>query len=175
MRKSHLESLVKKKHTACGRLVGSLPMADDGDLPSQVCLSCIAQIEQQMYESDIVLADINLPTLGGTWRWPDPAGERRAAILSQTLSEDEILEFAEAMWGVESMERLGIKLAEECGEVAGAIVKIEEGRKTLEDLDDELGDVLIVLSKFAAKRGTTLDDLRAERFAMIKERALHGG
>lgn len=86
-------------------------------------------------------------------------------------TETEILEFATAKWGEKSMERLLTKLAEETGEIAGAIIKIPEGRATEQDLDDELGDALIVLSQFAARRGTTLEALRARRFETIKERA----
>lgn len=86
-------------------------------------------------------------------------------------TETQILDFATEQWGEKSMERLVNKLAEETGEIAGAIVKIPEGRATTEDLDKELGDALIVLSQFAAKRGTTLDALRSKRFEQITARA----
>ena len=87
-------------------------------------------------------------------------------------TEKEILEFATAQWGEKTMERLANKLAEETGEIAGAVVKIPEGRATDDDLDKELGDALIVLSQFAAKRATTLENLRSRRFEQIKARAL---
>jgi len=86
-------------------------------------------------------------------------------------TEQQILDFATAQWGEKTMERLANKLAEETGEIAGAIVKIPEGRATENDLVKELGDALIVLSQFAAKLGTTLEILRAARFAQIQERA----
>ena len=86
-------------------------------------------------------------------------------------TEDKILAFATQQWGKRSLEGLGLKLGEESGEVLGALAKIPEGRATLMDLDDELGDALIVLSQIAAERGTTLWDLRAKRFAKIQLRA----
>lgn len=69
------------------------------------------------------------------------------------------------------MEGLASKLAEETGEIAGAVVKIPEGRTTAAELDQELGDALIVLAQFAARRHTTLESLLNHRFAQIKERA----
>lgn len=90
--------------------------------------------------------------------------------------EREILAFAEEQWGNKTLERLANKLAEETGEVAGAVVKIPEGRATHEDLDKELGDVLIVVAQFAVKRGTTLDRLLLSRYGQIRKRAhLAGG
>ena len=87
-------------------------------------------------------------------------------------TEEEILEFATAQWGAKDLPAIGLKVAEEAGEVAGALVKIPEGRAKWEDLDKEVGDLLIVLSQIAAKRGWTLFQLRAARFEQIKERAL---
>jgi NTP pyrophosphatase (non-canonical NTP hydrolase) len=89
--------------------------------------------------------------------------------------EEEILEFANSQWGEKTWEGLGLKLGEEAGEVAGAIVKIPEKRATLEDLDLEVGDTLIVLSQIAARLGTTLEALQAKRFEQIKERASKRG
>jgi NTP pyrophosphatase (non-canonical NTP hydrolase) len=90
-------------------------------------------------------------------------------------TEEKILQFATEQWGPKDLSGLVMKLAEECGEIAGACVKIPEGRSTFEDLDKELGDALIVLSQFAAQRETTLEELRAERFAQIQERAKKRG
>lgn len=87
-------------------------------------------------------------------------------------TEIEILQFAEDQWGERTLELIGLKVAEEAGEIAGAIVKIPEGRLTWADLDKEVGDLLIVLSQIAAKRGWTLEQLRTQRFEQIKERAL---
>ena len=85
--------------------------------------------------------------------------------------EEEILEFSNSQWGEKTWEGLGLKLAEESGEVAGELVKIPEGRATWEGVDLEVGDTLIVLSQIAARRGTTLEALRAKRFVQIQERA----
>lgn len=87
-------------------------------------------------------------------------------------TEDDILDFAERNWGSKTLAGIALKLAEETGEIAGACVKIPEGRATVSELDKELGDALIVLSQLAAKRGRTLEDLRAQRFEEIKVRAL---
>ena len=86
--------------------------------------------------------------------------------------ERQIFEFSTERWGIKTLEGLGLKVAEEAGEVAGALSKIPERRATLEDLDDEVGDLLIVLSQVAAKRGTTLEALRQRRWEIIKERPL---
>ncbi len=53
--------------------------------------------------------------------------------------ETEILEFATEQWGEKSLDGIGLKVAEESGEVAGALVKIPEGRATFEDLEKEVG------------------------------------
>lgn len=86
-------------------------------------------------------------------------------------TEDEILEFAEKQWGPRTLEKLANKLAEECGEVAGAVVKLEEDRATELDLINEIGDALIVLSQFAAKYHLSLEDIRAMRLSEIYSRA----
>jgi len=86
-------------------------------------------------------------------------------------TEREILEFCNSRFGVKDMNGMAAKLAEECGETCGALVKIQEERATFDDLEAEVGDVLIVLSQIAANRGTTLEGLRAKRFLQIKERA----
>lgn len=85
--------------------------------------------------------------------------------------EAEILEFATAQWGEKTLAAIGLKVGEEAGEIAGALVKIPEGRATDEDLDKEVGDLMIVLSQIAAKRGYTLEAVRAMRFEQIKARA----
>lgn len=62
------------------------------------------------------------------------------------------------------------KLAEEAGEVNGAVIKMSEGRKTETDLMDEMGDVLICLSVLAGRHDWTLDDLRARRLREVLAR-----
>lgn len=87
-------------------------------------------------------------------------------------TESIILDFAIQHWGEKTMAGRALKLGEESGEVQGAVSKIEENRATEADLDDEMGDVLIVLSQMAAMRGTTLEALRSKRFEFIKDRAV---
>lgn len=84
--------------------------------------------------------------------------------------EQTIYRFATAQWGEPTFDRIGLKLSEEVGEVAGALCKIPEERATFDDADDEVGDVLIVLAQYAHKRGTTLDELRDTRFKFIQKR-----
>lgn len=88
----------------------------------------------------------------------------------KTNIEDNITYFCENKWGIKSYEKLANKLAEESGEVCGAVVKIEENRCTFQDLENEIGDVLIVLSQFASKMNLTLEEIRNKRFLEIKNR-----
>lgn len=106
---------------------------------------------------------------GGYYLFNKP--EPLQASLGETTTESTILAFAVSQWGEKTLEGRALKLGEESGEVQGAISKLSENRATESDLDDELGDVLIVLSQIAAMRGTTLDALRAKRFEFIKARA----
>ncbi len=86
-------------------------------------------------------------------------------------TEEVIADFCVRQWGDKDRPWVGLKLAEESGEVCGALVKIPEGRATEEDLDKEIGDVLIVLSQLAAQKGLTLESLRECRFKQIVARA----
>lgn len=85
-------------------------------------------------------------------------------------TENQILKFATEQWGEKDLAGIGLKVGEEAGEVAGALVRIPEGRATFDDLEKEVGDLLIVLSQIAAKRDTTLESLRWKRFEQIKAR-----
>lgn len=76
-------------------------------------------------------------------------------------SEKEILDLAELLWGERSLSNIAMKLAEESGEVCGSIIKMADGRETIEDLAAEVGDVLFVVSQLAAKLGTTTQALLA--------------
>jgi NTP pyrophosphatase (non-canonical NTP hydrolase) len=80
--------------------------------------------------------------------------------------------FCDTTWPGRSTVEVAAKLAEECGEVAGALIRRAEGRKGGSDADIrlEIGDVLIVLSTIASRHGWDLDEIRTERFAAIKER-----
>lgn len=62
------------------------------------------------------------------------------------------------------------KLAEEAGEVCGAVIKESEGRALDEGLYEELGDVLIVASTIAHYRGWALSAVLADRFMSVRER-----
>lgn len=66
------------------------------------------------------------------------------------------------------------KLAEEAGEVCGALVKLHEGRGGPQEVADELGDVLLVVSTIAGHFGWTVDELRAKRWAYVQQRAVTG-
>ena len=86
--------------------------------------------------------------------------------------EQEIMEWRERRWPKPGDQTMWdtLKLAEEAGEVVAAVVKCHEGRLPIEELDIELGDLLIVMSALAARRGTTLEELRAKRWAEVRKR-----
>lgn len=86
------------------------------------------------------------------------------------VTEMGILSFAEAQWGVKSLDSVLLKACAELGEAADEVIKTGEGRSELVKADMEIGDVLVVLSQYAAKRGTTLDSLRAGAYAKCKQR-----
>lgn len=65
---------------------------------------------------------------------------------------------------------MGAKLAEEAGEVCGALIKRAEGRRTDLDLADELGDVLVCLTVIAGREGWTLHTLLADRLEAVLDR-----
>lgn len=96
----------------------------------------------------------------------------KPGVALSPVSELGILAFAQEQWGPRTFEKIALKACGECGEFAEAISKTEEGRATLEDADMEVGDVLFVLSQYAAKRGTTLDALRAKAYQKCKERVI---
>lgn len=83
-----------------------------------------------------------------------------------------IAQWQEQRWPITAADDrvIGAKLAEEVGEVCGALVKIAEGRRTLTDLADEMGDALIALSALAGRHGWTLENLRAARWAEVSTR-----
>jgi NTP pyrophosphatase (non-canonical NTP hydrolase) len=87
------------------------------------------------------------------------------------ISELGILAFAEEQWGLKTLQEVALKGCAEMGEVADALIKTAEGRSTYEEADMEVGDVMVVLSQYAAKRGTTLDALRAAAYQKCRERA----
>lgn len=93
------------------------------------------------------------------------ARERRPETL-----EGRIFRYVTDKWGPKSGVDIALKLVEECGEVAGAVVRMDEERGDVDKIADELGDVLIVASQLAFLLGSTLDEIRAERWRVIQER-----
>lgn len=85
-------------------------------------------------------------------------------------SAAEILAWHEAAWPDKPDITVGAKLAEEAGEVCGALIKRDEGRRTTADVLDELGDVAVVLNVLAARHDTTVDALLTRRFAEVRYR-----
>lgn len=85
-------------------------------------------------------------------------------------AEQAITEWYDVKWGDKDDRVVAAKLAEETGEVCGAFIKLAEGRRELADVQDELGDVLVVLSVLAGRHGWTLDELRDRRFAHVMDR-----
>lgn len=84
--------------------------------------------------------------------------------------EGRIFRYVTDKWGPKSGADIALKLAEECGEVAGAVVRMDEERGDVDGIADELGDLLIVASQLAFLLGGTLDEIRAERWRVIQER-----
>mgnify|MGYP001619360961 CR=1 FL=1 len=60
--------------------------------------------------------------------------------ITTTTLEVEILAFAVEQWGEKTPEKIGLKLAEETGEVCGALVKIPEKRSNLAKLQQEYAE-----------------------------------
>ena len=85
-------------------------------------------------------------------------------------TELEIAEWHDKRWNEKDDRVVAAKLAEECGEVCGALIKQHEGRRTDNDVRDEIGDVLVVLAVLAGRRGWTLADILADRYAEVKTR-----
>lgn len=68
-----------------------------------------------------------------------------------------------------------LKVSEETGELAGAVVKMNEGRRSLDDVRGEWGDVLITLLVLADHLGFDPDEALAERWAAVGQRDSRGG
>lgn len=63
-----------------------------------------------------------------------------------------------------------LKLGEEAGEVAGAVVRWTEDRGTKRAITDEMADVQIVLLRLADLLHIDLAEITAERWAEVRER-----
>jgi NTP pyrophosphatase (non-canonical NTP hydrolase) len=91
-------------------------------------------------------------------------------INQDTLLENHIAAEVRNRHGEKSFDQLALKLAEEAGEVVGAINKLADGRSVAADVDAEIGDVLIVLCQFAERRGCKLEDYLVQRWATVCSR-----
>lgn len=91
------------------------------------------------------------------------------------VSTAEVYAWHVGRFGEPDRSLVALKLAEETGEVCGAVVKRAEGAVRPEKglttwaewtahLHDEMGDVAIVLNVLAGREGTTVDELLARRF-----------
>ena len=85
-------------------------------------------------------------------------------------AEQQVLMWHDSKWGDKEERILALKLAEECGEVAGAYIKEAEGRLTSQDIRDEIGDVLVVLHVLAGRRGWNLSGIFEDRFGEVRHR-----
>ena len=85
--------------------------------------------------------------------------------------EQTISEWHDKKWPEKDDRHVAAKLAEETGEVCGALIKLVEGRRSIDDVKDEIGDVLIVLSVLAGRHGWTLEGLRTRRFIEVSHRS----
>jgi NTP pyrophosphatase (non-canonical NTP hydrolase) len=87
------------------------------------------------------------------------------------VTDAQVSDWHSLRWPEKADDRIvGAKLAEETGEVCGALIKYAEGRRDVLDVLDELGDVAIVLTVLAQRHGFTVDELRARRFAEVSTR-----
>jgi NTP pyrophosphatase (non-canonical NTP hydrolase) len=94
-----------------------------------------------------------------------------SSVKKPTEAEVDIL--VTAAWGKKSTDHIILKMNEECGEVAGAFVKMKEGRLTEKDLLDELGDLLLASSQLAHRFNLTLEDVMTRRWEHIEVRLLN--
>lgn len=87
------------------------------------------------------------------------------------LTDADIVAWHDAKWPEKGDNRVvAAKLAEECGEVCGAVIKQAEGRRTTADVLDEIGDALIVLTVLSERYGYAIAEARARRFAHVRAR-----
>jgi NTP pyrophosphatase (non-canonical NTP hydrolase) len=73
-------------------------------------------------------------------------------------SPTDVIEWVRQRWPHAcTVESRALKLAEEAGEVVGAVVKMSEGRKTLADLATECAQAVMCLKGIAGAAGFDLD------------------
>ena len=93
------------------------------------------------------------------------------SALKENEMEKEIFRFVTEAFGAKSGQDVALKLSEEAGEVAGAVVKLNENRGTEQQIEQEVGDVLIVASQMAFLIGKSITQIRAERWKTVRARA----
>lgn len=85
-----------------------------------------------------------------------------------------------AMFVGDHLDRLGVersdwpriaKVAEEGGEVVGALIKRTQGRATTADLEDELADVILSALGAINQLGLDPSDVIARRWSEVSKRA----
>lgn len=86
------------------------------------------------------------------------------------LQESAIAAWHDNRWPDKDDRHVAAKLAEETGEVCGAFIKYAEGRASLFDAINEMGDVLIVLSVLAGRMGWSLEEIRQRRWDQVRMR-----
>lgn len=85
-------------------------------------------------------------------------------------NEKAISDLASELYGASELDRIGLKLGEESGEVQGAIMRFIEGRETnLNKIADEIGDTLFVLNQLCHRIGVSMND--CEQMAIQKNLA----
>lgn len=92
----------------------------------------------------------------GTIVAPDPTARGHLVIVKDVEQADMLAWVAERRWAID-MESRALKLAEEAGEVVGAVVKIPEGRKQRSDLAIELAQLVLCAKALAEASGIDLD------------------
>ncbi len=86
-------------------------------------------------------------------------------------TQDAVTEWHRRTFSMPRLAALGLKLAEEAGELAKAINLWEHTEHgDLDNLRDEIGDVAIVLMVIAARVGSEFDGLIAERAEEVMAR-----
>jgi len=79
--------------------------------------------------------------------------------------QDEVGPWQRTRWPMTAtVERTAMKVGEEAGEVLGAVIKCGEGRRTVEDVANELADVLITACACADLHGIDLQDAVSRRW-----------
>lgn len=90
-------------------------------------------------------------------------------ILSLREWQNRTSAWHESAWGNPGTERMGLKLAEEVGEVCEALVKVGQGHPKAPQLDlgAELADVFIVLTILASEAGLDLQSCVENKFERL--------